>query len=116
MAVSARSSHPGLPVHARRRAVRRFVRSGDWWRHLLLITVSFLLFFPFIVTVIISTKNLNQFNESPIAPTFPLHWENYATAAQTIWHYLLNSIIVSGTTCVGVLCIASLTAYVFARF
>ena len=97
-------------------SLERFFQSGDWWKHLLLIIISFFLFFPFAVTLIISLKNLNQFSVSPFWPTFPLQWGNYQTAGEIVFPYIWNSIVVSGLTCFGVVVIGSLTAYVFASF
>lgn len=112
----ARPSDAQARTRLWRHSLVQFLRSGDWWRHLLLVIVSFFLFLPMFVTVIISAKDINQFNQSPIMPTFPLHWENYATAAQMVVHYIINSVVISGLTCGGVLLVSSLTAYVFARF
>ncbi|GAC1430483.1 MAG: carbohydrate ABC transporter permease [Chloroflexota bacterium] len=113
MAATARPSAGAPP---RRTGFHYLLSSGDWWRHLLLAFVSFLLFFPFIITVIISFKDRNQFSAAPLVPTTPLHWENYVAVARIVGRYILNSVIVSGLTCLGVLAVASLTAYVFARF
>lgn len=102
--------------HGERSAVRRLFASGDWWKHILLIIVSFFLFFPFVVTMIISVKNLNQFQIAPFRPTLPFRWDNYKTAGDVVLPYIVNSIVLSGTACLGVVVIGSLTAYVFARF
>ncbi|HEY8284579.1 MAG TPA: carbohydrate ABC transporter permease [Chloroflexota bacterium] len=109
---------PGMPARPHRSAgaVKKFLRSGDWWRHLLLIIVCIFLFIPMALTVVISTKTISQFNLAPLTVTFPLHWDNYVTAGQFVVHYVFNSIIISGVTCLGVLFVGSLTAYVFARF
>lgn len=90
--------------------------SGDWWKHLVLIVISFFLFFPFLVTLVISVKDLNQFSVSPFLPTTPFHWENYREAGKIILPYIWNSIVTSGLTCFGVVLIGSLTAYTFAIF
>lgn len=88
----------------------------DWWKHLLLIVISFFLFFPFVVTLIISFKDNNQFSVQPFWPTFPLNWSNYQEAADVVLPYIFNSIIVCGLACFGTVLIGSLTAYVFASF
>ncbi len=88
----------------------------DWWKHVLLVIISFFLFFPFVITIIISFKDMNQFSVQPFWPTFPLHWENYSEAGAVVIPYIFNSIIVSGAACFGVVLIGSLTAYVFASF
>ncbi len=104
-------------VSRKRRSVfRRFFASGDWWKHILLIIISFFLFFPFLITLIISGKDLNQFSVQPFWPTFPIHWENYREAGSIVVPYIFNSIVVSGATCFGVVLIGSLTAYTFALF
>jgi len=99
-----------------RSGLARLFRSGDWWKHLLLIIISFFLFFPFLVTLIISVKSIPQFSVSPFLPTTPFHWENYQEAGKIVVPYIGNSIVVSGLTCFGVVVIGSLTAYTFAIF
>jgi ABC-type glycerol-3-phosphate transport system permease component len=96
--------------------LRQLIRSGDWWRHAALIIVGVMLFFPFIMTVNISLKNLNQFGVNPYGITFPLQWDNYTTAGQIVLPYIIHSIIVSGVSVVGVVIVAGLSGYVFARF
>ncbi|HEY7030825.1 MAG TPA: carbohydrate ABC transporter permease [Thermomicrobiales bacterium] len=102
--------------HRSKSALHRFLVSGDWWRYILLSTVSVFLFAPFFVTLIISVKDLNQFNVAPFRPTAPFHWENYREAGHVVVPYIFNSIVVSGAACFGVVFVGSLTAYVFARF
>ena len=113
-----RSTSPDdQPIPRKRRsAVQRIFANGDWWKHVLLLIISFFLFFPFLITIIISGKDLNQFNVSPFWPTVPIHWENYREAGSVVVPYIFNSIVVSGATCFGVVLIGSLTAYVFALF
>lgn len=115
MTTHAAASAPALPGK-RRSFLRQLLHTGDWWRHTLLIVVGFTLFFPFIMTVIISFKDMNQFGVNPYWLSFPLHFDNYATAAQTVLPYIVNSLIVSGVSVVGVVVVAALSAYVFARF
>jgi multiple sugar transport system permease protein/raffinose/stachyose/melibiose transport system permease protein len=103
-------------TYKRRSRVETLFHSGDWWKHILLIIISFFLFFPFLVTLIISLKDLNQFSVSPFWPTFPFRWENYQEAGDVVFPYIWNSIVVSGLTCFGVVVIGSLTAYTFAIF
>ncbi len=88
----------------------------DWWKHLLLITIGFFLFFPFAITLIISFKDINQFSVQPFWPTFPLHWENYTESGNIVLPYIFSSIVVSGVACFGVVLIGSLTAWVFASY
>jgi multiple sugar transport system permease protein/raffinose/stachyose/melibiose transport system permease protein len=107
---------PTVTAHGGHTSSFRKMMLEDWWKHLLLIIISFFLFFPFVVTMIISFKDLNQFSVEPFWPTFPLHWSNYQEAGEIVLPYIWNSIVVSGVTCFGVVLIGSLTAYVFATF
>jgi multiple sugar transport system permease protein/raffinose/stachyose/melibiose transport system permease protein len=110
---------PDLPESTPRAADTdsfRKMMKDDWWKHLLLVIISILLFFPFVITVIISVKDMNQFSLAPFRPTLPMHWSNYREAGEIVLPYIFNSIVVSGITCFGVVMIGSLTAYVFASF
>jgi multiple sugar transport system permease protein/raffinose/stachyose/melibiose transport system permease protein len=108
--------HPVASAHAKTSGSRWSRLKDDWWKHLLLIIISFFLFFPFVVTIIISFKDMNQFSVEPFWPTFPLHWENYQEAGDVVVPYIFNSIVVCGLACLGTVLIGSLTAYVFASF
>lgn len=88
----------------------------DWYKHLVLIVISVLLFFPFIITLIISFKDMGQFSVSPFSLTFPFHWDNYRLAGDVVIPYIFNSVVLSGTTCFGVVFLGSLAAYVFATY
>jgi len=115
---------PAIPIQREDANAKPVYQSGsarkmwkqDWWKHLLLVIISFFLFFPFIITIIISFKSIGQFSVAPFQPTFPMHWGNYREAGEVVIPYIFNSIVVSGATCFGVLVIGALTAYVFASF
>ena len=109
-------AEPTVTAHGGHPSSFRKMMAADWWKHLLLIIISFFLFFPFLVTIIISFKDLNQFAVEPFWPTFPLHWENYREAGEIVLPYIWNSIVVCGAACIGVVVIGALTAYVFACF
>jgi ABC-type glycerol-3-phosphate transport system permease component len=81
--------------------------------------LSFLLFLtmlPYMVMIIRSFKSLNQTGISQVYPTLPLHYGNYIQAWKLISQFMLNSVIVTTLTVVGVLLLSSITAYVFARY
>lgn len=81
--------------------------------------LSFLLFLtmlPYMVMIIRSFKSLNQTGISQVYPTLPLHYGNYIQAWKMISQFMLNSVIVTALTVVGVLLLSSITAYVFARY
>jgi len=93
-----------------------FWHTGDWWHHILLVILLILMFIPIIMMLNISFKTIAQFSMDPYFLTFPLHPENYERAFNIIWRYILNSIIVSGVTVIGVVILATLSAWAFARY
>ena len=95
---------------------RRAWRTGDWWRHLGLGAFLFFMFLPFIITIIISFKDIPQFDHFPFTVTFPLHPDNYLEAWRIVSRYILNSIITSGTSVVGMVFLAAIAAWAFARY
>lgn len=103
-----------------RTGVARLVWTGDWYRHIFLIFISVMLFFPYILTLNISVKDTFQFEHEPFGLTFPMHFANYYSANGGAWpiisKYLFNSVVVSGVSVVGAVTVAALSAYVYARF
>lgn len=91
------------------------VRLVDLWPPLTLSLLCFLMIAPLIMALVISLKSPSQFSRVPFVPTLPLRWENYDFAWQIISQFLLNSIMVSGATVIGVLVLSSLAAYSFAQ-
>ncbi len=114
--IQQRDDQPVTAAHTSGTTSFRRMMRDDWWKHLLLIIISIFLFFPFVVTLIISFKDNNQFAVEPFMPTLPLNWVNYQEAGRIVLPYIWNSIVVSGVTCFLVVLIGSLTAYVFASF
>jgi len=90
---------------------------GDAWRQLLILLACALTFYPFAELVVMSLKSTDQFQIDPFGLSFPFYLvDNYTAAWQAISPFILNSIIYSGGSTIGVLALASFTAYVFARF
>ncbi len=87
---------------------------GDWWRILILSVICSLTLAPLVMAFFISLKTIPQFARDPFILTFPLHWENYSLAWEIVRRFMLNSIIISGATVLGVLTLSSLSAYAFA--
>ena len=94
----------------------RVWRTGDWWRHLGLLGFLFFMFLPFIITIIISFKDIPQFDHYPFTVTFPLHPDNYIDAWRIVSRYILNSMITSSTSVVGMVILAAISAWAFARY
>lgn len=94
--------------------MRRRVKDSS--THLILIFLAVLMLYPFVFMLMTSFKDTFQFYHSFWAPTSPLHWENYFAAWKEVKQYILNSIIVTSSSCVGILITSSIAAYVFARY
>lgn len=99
-----------------RTKVSRLMDRGNRMRIVILTVLGLLTFFPFIITTIISFKDIYQFTHQPFLPTLPLAFKNYPTAYRLVAKYIVNSIIVSGTSVVVVILIGVLSGYVFARY
>jgi len=87
----------------------------DAWRHALLLALLFFTFYPFLFLLMTSLKDNDQFFHRFWSVPHPVRWENYREAWGAIQHYIFNSVLVSTASVVGVLGVASLSAYVFAR-
>jgi ABC-type glycerol-3-phosphate transport system permease component len=85
-------------------------------RHAALIALGLLTLAPFILMLNISLKNDAQFFTEFWTLSRPIQWGNFAYAWDIVSRYILNSVIVSGVSVFGVLFMASLSAYSFARF
>jgi len=94
----------------------RLWQTGDWSRYLLLSTIVFLMFLPFLIMFVISFKSMPQFNRNPFLPTFPFYPENYTDAWRIVSKYIFNSIIVSGSSVIFTVALAALAAWSFARY
>ncbi|WP_391572143.1 carbohydrate ABC transporter permease [Cohnella sp.] len=84
-------------------------------KHAVLATLGILTFIPFIMLLLISFKDAQQFASHRWTLTFPLHLENYTEAWHQIRRFILNSFIISGVTVVGVIIVSCLAAYALAR-
>src|SRR5262249_53553002 len=96
--------------------LRRLFMTGDWYRYLILTTVVFFMFLPFILMIMISFKDNPQFNHSQYSITFPLHPENYTDAWKIVSRYIGNSIVVAAASTIGMVPLAALAAWAFARY
>ena len=109
---AARTETRELYRRSRSEQVGVFLR-GDWWRIVLLGLFLVGGIAPLVMAFLISLKTIPQFARQPFALTFPLHWENYGFAFEIVLEFIRNSIVISGVTVVGVLLLASLSAYAF---
>lgn len=88
----------------------------DFPLHLVLGILAILTFYPFVFMVITSFKTSPQFIHDFWGVAWPPTIANYRDAWSRIAVYLFNSIVVSVSSMLGVLAIASISGFVFARF
>jgi ABC-type glycerol-3-phosphate transport system permease component len=107
-----------LPALART-SVTRYRRRNDRYRHLFLLFAGVLILFPYLLMLMWSFKDFNQFDHYQWVPTLPLHVDNFVGSTGaffTIWRYIVNTIFIAAVSAVGAVAVAALTAHVFARF
>jgi ABC-type glycerol-3-phosphate transport system permease component len=109
-------SHAGdAPAHG----VTRYRARNDRYRHALLGLVTVLLLVPYMLMLMWSFKDMNQFEHYAVLPNSPFHVANnvgMTGAFATIGRYFLKPVFVAGVSVVGAVAVAALTAHVFARY
>jgi ABC-type glycerol-3-phosphate transport system permease component len=88
----------------------------DWPIHIFLLAAAVLTFYPFFFLFLTSFKTTPQFIHNFWGLPIPPEMANYRDAWTRVSPYVVNSLIVSLTSMVGVLFVSSLTAFVFARY
>jgi ABC-type glycerol-3-phosphate transport system permease component len=87
----------------------------DLWSHLLLILLALVALYPFFYMIITSFKTNGQFYSNFFGITFPLHFENYATAWEAIGGYIFNSVFIGIASMLIIIATSALAGYSFAR-
>ena len=96
------------------RIVRYWVRH---WPVPVVLVLIVLMMVPMLLALFIAAKSRAQFDFNPWGLTFPLYYhQTFPAAWRVVSQSILNSVIVSTVSCIGVLFFGSLSAYVFARF
>ena len=90
--------------------VATLLKHGYLWLMLALV------FLPFYVMLVVSLKDNKQFYNYPWVPTWPLHWENWVEAWNTVGLCIANSVFLAVTTTLISLVVAVLASYVFGRY
>jgi ABC-type glycerol-3-phosphate transport system permease component len=88
----------------------------DWPLNIVLAFLAILTYVPFVLVIVNSFKDNQQFFTQFWLPVFPLHPENYSTAWPSIWRSIQNSLTYSIPTVILVLVISGLAGYTFARY
>lgn len=87
----------------------------DFPLHIVLIFLGVITFYPLVFTLFTSFKDNSQFYSTFWGPALPLHWRNYVDAWRQLYPVLLNTVFVGVVSALGIVFLASLAAYVFAR-
>lgn len=90
---------------------------GRRWPIPVILILIVLMMVPMLLALFIAGKSRAQFDFNPWGLTFPIYYhQTFPAAWRVVSQSILNSVIVSAVSCVGVLFFGSLSAYVFARF
>lgn len=109
---------PGKPSRQRSRR-RSGPAKNHWWIHLILIVFAVVMVLPFLWQLSLSFQTLEESQRLPrtLLPA-QLQFQNYQdvfVALPTFNRMLLNTVLVAVTKTVGVLIVATLAGYAFAR-
>lgn len=89
---------------------------GEVGKHLFILGILSMAFFPLYVMISISGKSGAQFAGAPIALTWPFHFGNYARAWGMVSNYVFNTIFVCVTSVVLTFALTLNAAFFFARY
>ena len=81
----------------------------------ILVALTAVTLLPFAFMLVSSLKDNSEFYHSFLSVEWPIHLENFVSAWQTVGGYVWNSLLVTTVSTVGVLVVASLAGYAFAR-
>jgi ABC-type glycerol-3-phosphate transport system permease component len=85
-------------------------------KHIFILIILSLAFFPLYVMLAISGKDGAQFVGAPLQITLPFHWANYAVAWSMVKNYIFNTIFVCLTAVLLTFVLTLNAAYFFARY
>lgn len=77
--------------------------------------LAFVTLVPFAMTILLSQKTNSEIYTKFWAIPEEFHFNHFAIATDSLWPYMLNSIIVGTVAVLGVLLLSSMAGYVFAR-
>lgn len=91
-------------------------RTIEALKHFVMLLLLFVKFYPLVVMVLKSFKNIEQNMYEPFNLSFPLHMENYGMAWLHISHSIGNSFIVTISSTAIILVLAAMGGYVFGAY
>jgi raffinose/stachyose/melibiose transport system permease protein len=95
---------------------RRF-SVGIFFRYLIAIVLAFVVLIPLAMTFLGGLRTTGDLLANPIGMPDRLHWENFGGILQSasFWLQLRNSLFIMLATSIGVVFLASMPAFIFAR-
>lgn len=88
-------------------------RIATWLLHGVLIVLVVLTLFPLAFLLLNSLKTQEHFTRDPLGLPSTLQWDHYREALDTIVQPIVNSTIIVAISVIGILLLASLSAYAF---
>jgi len=98
------------------RAKTRRGRLNELTKHAFVLAVLVFSFYPLYMMLNISFKTNKQFYHQPWWPTWPMYPANYSLGWETVGAAIPNTIYLAVMQTMGVLAVALLASYVFARY
>lgn len=91
-------------------------RTMEVLKHLVILILLFITFYPLIIMVFKSFKNIEQNTYTPFSLSFPLHFENYGIAWLYVGNSIVNSLINTIVSTVCIMILSAMGAYVFGAY
>jgi ABC-type glycerol-3-phosphate transport system permease component len=109
--MSALATPTGTPS-----SLRRSHRVRGLLAQITLLGFVLLTIYPIFFLLNVSAKSRLQFERNPLAIELPKGWYAYPLAWEVVRSNMLNTVIITTVSLIGLLITASITAYVFARY
>jgi len=86
-------------------------------KYIILIAALLFILVPIVIIIFGGLKTRGEFYTIPYVPPIPPRWGNIVRIVKmpTFWYMMRNSVLVTGAATAGVVIIASMSAFVFAR-
>ncbi len=112
--ISSMATAPAPTPRRHARPLRQGFTEGT--KHLIVIFVVLVQLMPLGFMVLISFKSSSQFLQNPFGLTWPFQGQNYTAVWPLIARPLFNSVLYGLSTAIGSVMIASVSAFVLARY
>jgi arabinogalactan oligomer / maltooligosaccharide transport system permease protein len=97
---------------------KRTTWAGQWWRHALLMPITFITLYPvlWVIKMAVTPGDAFELSANPIPTAFSAENFTALLSQKLFWIQLWNSILVSGATTVVGIVLSCTAAYAFSRF